>query len=390
MDDKQVSLEQQIEQKRKEIYTDSYPMSIGEIINLYQDGELDIHPEFQRTYRWSITQKSKLIESILLGIPLPSFFVAQRDDGVWDVVDGLQRLSTIFSFLGIYKNEKGELEKPLQLIGTKYLPALENIYWDSSIIPSSTSLSPESSSLTKKLQMAFKREKIDIKIIKKESDSNTKYELFQRLNTFGSSLSSQEVRNCMLIMIDPTIFSWLRALANNQNFRETLTLTDRQISEEYHTELVLRFLILKNTQNITSSMLEDVGNFLTSEMINIFTPESNSSESSKHFDFDSEEYIFCKTFELLNRALSENSFKRYENGKYIGAFSLSIYEILSIGLSKHLDDYDINNNDDIKKIQEISMLLPTNDTFREASGSGTRASRRLPHFIELADQLFKK
>lgn len=390
MDDKQVSLEQQIEQKRKEIYTDSYPMSIGEIINLYQDGELDIHPEFQRTYRWSITQKSKLIESILLGIPLPSFFVAQRDDGVWDVVDGLQRLSTIFSFLGIYKNEKGELEEPLQLIGTKYLPALENIYWDSSIIPSSTSLFPESSSLTKKLQMAFKREKIDIKIIKKESDSNTKYELFQRLNTFGSSLSSQEVRNCMLIMIDPNIFSWLRALANNQNFRDTLTLTDRQISEEYHTELVLRFLILKNTQNITSSMLEDVGNFLTSEMINIFTLESNSSESSKHFDFDSEEYIFCKTFELLNRALSENSFKRYENGKYIGAFSLSIYEILSIGLSKHLDDYDINNNDDIKKIQEISMLLPTNDTFREASGSGTRASRRLPQFIELADQLFKK
>ena len=390
MDDKQVSLEQQIEQKRKEIYTDSYPMSIGEIINLYQDGELDIHPEFQRTYRWSITQKSKLIESILLGIPLPSFFVAQRDDGVWDVVDGLQRLSTIFSFLGIYKNEKGELEEPLQLIGTKYLPALENIYWDSSIIPSSTSLFPESSSLTKKLQMAFKREKIDIKIIKKESDSNTKYELFQRLNTFGSSLSSQEVRNCMLIMIDTNIFSWLRALANNQNFRETLTLTDRQISEEYHTELVLRFLILKNTQNITSSMLEDVGNFLTSEMINIFTPESNSSENSKHFDFDSEEYIFCKTFELLNRALSENSFKRYENGKYIGAFSLSIYEILSIGLSKHLDNYDINNNNDIKKIQEISMLLPTNDTFREASGSGTRASRRLPQFIELADQLFKK
>ena len=323
MDDKQVSLEQQIEQKRKEIYTDSYPMSIGEIINLYQDGELDIHPEFQRTYRWSITQKSKLIESILLGIPLPSFFVAQRDDGVWDVVDGLQRLSTIFSFLGIYKNEKGELEKPLQLIGTKYLPALENIYWDSSIIPDSTSLFPESSSLTKKLQMAFKREKIDIKIIKKESDSNTKYELFQRLNTFGSSLSSQEVRNCMLIMIDPTVFSWLRALADDQNFRETLTLTDRQLSEEYHTELVLRFLILKNTPNITSSMLEDVGNFLTSEMINMFTPGNNSSESFKPFDFVSEKDIFCKTFALLNRALSENSFKRYENGKYLGAFYLS-------------------------------------------------------------------
>ena len=137
-------------------------------------------------------------------------------------------------------------------------------------------------------------------------------------------------------------------------------------------------------------MLEDVGNFLTSEMINMFTPGNNSSESFKPFDFVSEKDIFCKTFALLNRALSENSFKRYENGKYLGAFSLSIYEILSIGLSKHLENYDINNNDDIKKIQEISMLLPTNDTFREASGSGTRASRRLPQFIELADKLFEK
>jgi uncharacterized protein with ParB-like and HNH nuclease domain len=101
-----MSLESQIEEKRREIHTDAYPMSIGEIINLYTDGDLDIHPEFQRLYRWTNVQKSRLIESILLGIPLPSFFVAQREDGVWDVVDGLQRLSTIFSFLGIYKDEK--------------------------------------------------------------------------------------------------------------------------------------------------------------------------------------------------------------------------------------------------------------------------------------------
>ena len=59
-------------------------MSIGEIISLYKENEMDIHPEFQRFFRWTIEQKSRLIESILLGIPIPSVFVAQREDGISD------------------------------------------------------------------------------------------------------------------------------------------------------------------------------------------------------------------------------------------------------------------------------------------------------------------
>ena len=92
-------LQQEIDEKKKEIFTDGYPMSIGELSSLYSENELDIHPEFQRFFRWTTLQKSKLIESILLGIPIPSIFVSQREDGVWDVVDGLQRLSTIFQFM---------------------------------------------------------------------------------------------------------------------------------------------------------------------------------------------------------------------------------------------------------------------------------------------------
>jgi hypothetical protein len=91
-----MSLQEEINARSKEIHTDGYPMSLGEIISLYRDGELDIHPEFQRFFRWTPQQKSMLIESILLGIPIPSIFVSQRDDGVWDVIDGVQRLSTIF------------------------------------------------------------------------------------------------------------------------------------------------------------------------------------------------------------------------------------------------------------------------------------------------------
>lgn len=126
-----MGLKEEIDQGRATIHTDGYAMSVGELMNMYRDGELDIHPEFQRYFRWSDLQKSRLIESLLLGIPLPSIFVAQRkEDGVWDVVDGLQRLSTIFQLTGILKDESGQLVPPLMLRKTKYLPSLEGKRWE--------------------------------------------------------------------------------------------------------------------------------------------------------------------------------------------------------------------------------------------------------------------
>src|SRR3972149_5896196 len=102
-----MGLDEEILKERAYIRSDGYPMSIGELINLYRDGELDIHPDFQRFYRWEKEQRSRLIESILLGIPIPSIFVSQRADGVWYVVDGLQRLATIFELVGALKDEQG-------------------------------------------------------------------------------------------------------------------------------------------------------------------------------------------------------------------------------------------------------------------------------------------
>lgn len=64
-----MSLQDEISLRASQIYRESYQMSIGELINLYKDGELDIHPEFQRVFRWSDYQKTKLIESIMLNIP---------------------------------------------------------------------------------------------------------------------------------------------------------------------------------------------------------------------------------------------------------------------------------------------------------------------------------
>ncbi|WP_328915189.1 MULTISPECIES: DUF262 domain-containing protein [unclassified Streptomyces] len=106
------SLQEEIDDRSREIHTDRYSMSINEVAAMYLDGDLETHPEFQRIFRWTLEQQSRLIESVFLGIPVPPIFVAQRADGVWDVVDGVQRLSTIFRFMGVLKDDEGQLDVP--------------------------------------------------------------------------------------------------------------------------------------------------------------------------------------------------------------------------------------------------------------------------------------
>ena len=79
-----MGLNEEINQRRAEISSDGYSMSVGELISMYENGELNIRPQVQRFFRWTPYQRSRLIESLLLKIPIPSIFVSQRQDGVWD------------------------------------------------------------------------------------------------------------------------------------------------------------------------------------------------------------------------------------------------------------------------------------------------------------------
>jgi len=250
-----MGLQEEIIEKRREIRTDGYPMSIGEWISLYEKNEVDIHPEFQRFFRWTESQKTNLIESILLGIPIPPIFVSQRPDGVWDVVDGLQRLSTIYQFVGILKDEKGKLVDPLVLEDTKYLPSLKDQRWENP--------DDEAHSLPPDARLLVKRAKVAASIILRESDVTAKYDLFQRLNTGGSQLSPQEVRNCILVMLNRDLYFWLRKLAEQEAFKSCTALSDNPVQESYDTELVLRFVIFSHIKLADLKNVGDVGVFLT-------------------------------------------------------------------------------------------------------------------------------
>lgn len=368
-----MSLVEQINKKRKEIKTDGYPMSIGEWINMYEGDELDIHPEFQRFFRWSLSQKTSLIESILLGIPLPPIFVSQRGDGVWDVVDGLQRLSTIFQFIGILKDEDKKKVDPLILQKTKYLPALQDIQWENESDPKK--------SLPKDLQLVIKRSKISASIILKESDETAKYDLFQRLNTGGSELSPQEVRNCLLVMINKSFFDWLKDLPRNESFISTTALSDRPLEEAYDIELALRFVLLAQIDESEIKSIGDVGAFLTEKMT-AFAQDKNYKKSPV-------KKLFDETFSILDETLGDDTFKRFnaKKARHEGGFLVSLYEVIALGVAFNVEHGTLCAKN---KITEKARSVWSDKNFTDWAAAGVNTSRRLPRLIPYGRNLFKK
>jgi Protein of unknown function DUF262 len=363
----------QINRKRKEIKTDGYPVSIGEWLSMYEREELDIHPEFQRFYRWSAAQKTALIESILLGIPIPPIFVSQRDDGVWDVVDGLQRLSTIFQFMGILKDDQKERVKPLILEKTKYLPALQGIEWANEDNPKK--------SLPKELQLVIKRSKISASIILKESDETAKYDLFQRLNTGGSELSPQEVRNCLLVMLNKPLFEWLKDLPTNENFISSTALSDRPLEQAYDVELALRFVLLAQIAEPKIKSIGDVGVFLTDRMTEV--------AQNKRFKKTPITVLFEETFAVLDEVLGDTAFKRFsaKKDRHEGGFLLSLYEVIGLGVAYNIGNGTLCDKD---KITEKARSVWLDKNFTNWAAAGVTASRRLPRLIPYGRKLFKR
>lgn len=342
-------------------------MSIGELTSIYDRKELDIHPEFQRYYRWSDQQKSDLIESILLGIPLPSLFVSQREDGVWDVVDGLQRLSTIFQFQHRLRNEDGSFVEPLVLEEPTYLSHLKGKRYPADAGRSDN----QHNFISEALALDFRRAKVDLKIILRSSDPGQEYDLFQRLNTGGSQLSEQEVRNNLLIMANRADFRKLKELAETETFQDTLSLSERLQDEQYDLELALRFLIMHKRSLEEMQNLRDLSKFLNTTMLDL----THKKRLVGKTDIDA----FKSTFALLSESLGEDSFRRYDPSKrrYSGGFLVSAFEVIALGLGYHIDAWADEPNA-VEEIRKRVKLLWQRGRFLAQPRMGVAASVRVP------------
>jgi uncharacterized protein with ParB-like and HNH nuclease domain len=198
--------------------------SVFEIYRMLKNEEhedIDLNPEFQRNFVWDNTRKSQLIESILLGIPIPVFYFSESKEGSYHVIDGLQRLTTIKMFMD------GEFA----LKGLEYLKDCEGQFFSEDNIRQSTKI------LNRKYTRRIENAQFVINIIEATSPDKVKYDIFKRLNTGGRPLNRQEVRNCMA---KSHIRKYLRDCAHSNQF---LIATDGSINDIRMDaqEMVLRF-----------------------------------------------------------------------------------------------------------------------------------------------------
>lgn len=372
-----MGLQEELENKRKEIRTDSYSMSVGELISLYEDEEIQIHPEFQRFFRWSQTQKTRFIESLLIGLPIPQIFVSQRDDGIWDVVDGLQRLSTIYQFAGILRDEDGQITPSLILEAADSLPSLKGKKWEDPDNPDN--------SLTQSQRLLIKRSKIDVAILKQESDPMAKYELFQRLNTGGSIATDQEIRNCLLIMANRNMYTWLKELSQNEAFQSCIFLSDKARQEQYDLELLLRFLIFRNMdeEDLDKIPYPDISEFITRRVIEL-------SEVTE-LDYKVEQEAFNVTFGILSTQLEENSFRKYnhQKDKFVGGFLVSMFEAVALGMGYHYEKLRNTPIDVLDRIKQLWSDPRFTSSLGGSPGGSISTRKRVQNILPVGRELFQ-
>ena len=268
-------------------------------------------------------------------------------------------------------NGLGKTYPPLALIGTEYLPNLDGMVWKDDGDPNR--IFPNS------LRLDFKRSKLDLKIIKKESDETTKYDLFERLNTLGSRLSDQELRNCLLVMINPKLFRWLEELSKLKAFRDAISLTDRALQERYDMELVLRFLLLTRAETSTVQNIRDVDAFVTKGMRDL--------ASDRSFDQNFERAVFEKTFTTLLETAGLDCFTRPGGGRGRGGFLISVFEVVAAGLGWRMRSKP-GKSPKQAQVKAAYASLGKNTKFKEYSKSGKSASSRMPKLVPLGRELF--
>jgi Protein of unknown function DUF262 len=310
-------LKTQINEQRNLLNTDRLDLSFGEIMSMYERKEIIIKPAFQRYFRWDEEQRTRFIESILLGIPIPPIFVAEDGDGFWELVDGLQRISTVLSFFGILRSEDEGIrsKNKWKLLEGDRVHSLHG--FDYETMPNA-------------FRLNIRRATCRVEILRWNSNYDMRFELFNRLNTGGSPLTPQEIRNCIYRDISSKFNDFLKRIASNEAFLYLIHLSAEQQEQLYHEELALRFISLyNNLKNVRTSITQHMTAFMKNAL------------DKENFNYQSYEEIFVAVFELL-KPLGFEIFRQPDKH-----FSTSLFDVITIGISENFDLY---------KNQQLSVI----------------------------------
>jgi len=344
------TLEEAIIEGRNGLSSDKLDMSFGELISMYTSNELIIDPEFQRLFRWDIYQRTRFVESLLLGIPIPSIFVAEDNDGRWEIVDGLQRISTILSFFGFLKDnqeknswilDKGDIIEELEGLSVSELPL--------------------------KFQINIKRSSCRMEVIKWDSDYDMRFELFNRLNTGGSLLTDQEIRNCIFRGISAKFTNTIKELALSEEFVGLVVPTQKQKEELYLDELVLRFFSLfENHEHISKNISEHMTDYMR---------EATNNKNLYQYKIEK----FKRTLSLVKRLGRQSILSKS------GPLSTSLYDGIFNGVAANLEYYE---NSTKAVLQDKVSFLKKDTEFKKTSGSTSGSKSRTKKRILRALEIF--
>ncbi len=345
------------------IRVDTKPFNISLVYEMIEDGDINLSPDFQRKFVWTdVGAQSRLIESIMLRIPLPNFYMAQDRNGTLQVIDGLQRLTVIRRFL----NNKFRLKN------LRYLREEEGKYFRHPSVDES---------IDQRFRKRIMQTQIIVNIIDPQTPMDVKFDIFKRINQGGRSLNAQEIRNCMSSQHTRNL---IQSLSSCDEF---LTATGNSIGlgRMQDQELVLRFLAFR-LAHITDSLDDYSGGIvrLLDNAIDSLNDAPDHVLDSLHFDFVNAmknayhlfgEYAFRK---CLPEHLEPSSGRRLINSALFTTWSLL------------LADYSLSS---VKRLQRgcfaqlLSEELADDDRLFEAVTTKTNTPRNFFYTLNTFDRL---
>lgn len=268
--------------ENRRVKTEKQDLPVETLHGWVQRGKINLQPEFQRNYVWDRVKASRLIESLLLDIPIPVFYVAEEPNKTYAVVDGQQRLTTICAFL----NGKYPDGSDFKLSSLQVLTELNGKFFKD---------------LNQQQQETILGAILRVIIITRDSDEQVKFEVFERLNLGAVKLNDQELRNCIYYGAYNDL---LRSLAQNSHLLKIMgsktpqkRMTDRQ--------LILRFFAM--WRNTHLKYKAPIKQFLNREMEAHRNPGEKGIAEMRD--------VFERSIEMAYSVFGPNAFRRYNVGR---------------------------------------------------------------------------
>lgn len=350
-----------IDEQAKSVKTRSLDISFNELLDMYNNQELIIDPDYQRMFRWSDEKQSMFIESLILEMPLPPIFVIEREEGNYELIDGLQRISTYLHFR--YKDIDEVIRKDfcsdrinaeLSLIGCDIVKELNEYTFDD---------------LPRAIQLKLKRNFIRMEVLRKETDTNLRYHMFKRLNTGGELLSNQEVRNCTIRLLGNSFNNFIVECSEYEYFEKAIAnVREDYVITKKDQELVLRYFALKNN---LENYKKDLDFFLTDYMEKVTTGEM-------FFDYFKEKEVFEKIFKYIYDLNGKNAFSTIislEDNKFKTDIIMYLYDSFTCGMAQCADILETKSVDNMKKA--LNSLRKNKDFLKTRTGGKRNTEERI-------------